>query len=73
MPLKNKQVFILLDYSKAVKRVAHVKLLVKHILWPLCLNWIAVCFDNRQQSVLFNGKHSESILVFLGVPQGLVL
>ena len=65
---------ILLDFSKALDKVAHEKLSLKLHFYGISgdiLNWNKDFLDKRTQSVMLNG--SEYIAVSSGVWQGLVL
>ena len=63
---------ILLDFSKAFDKVNHNKLALKlhsyGIRSPI-LRWIQIFLSNRQQRVVVDGDHSESVPVTTGVPQ----
>ena len=61
---------ILLDFSKAFDKVNHSKLVLKlhsyGIRGPI-LRWIQAFLSNRQQRVVVDGDHSESVTVTSGV------
>ena len=67
---------ILLDFSKAFDKVAHEKLLKTLDRYGIrgdTLLWMKNFLDNRKQSVVTNGTHSNNIPVSSGVPQGSVI
>ena len=68
---------ILLDFSKALDKVAHENLLLKLHFYGIrgnIINWIEDGFiDNRTQPVLLNGSNYDRFTVSSGVPQGSVL
>ena len=62
---------ILLDFSKAFDKVNHRKLCLKlehYGVQGTTLKWIIDFLHNRTQSVVINGKKSDSISVKSGVP-----
>ena len=76
--LNNKQQVdaILLDFSKAFDKVDHLRLLQKLHKYGIRNNlhqWISSFLLGRQQTVLVEGKSSNSAPVASGVPQGTVL
>ncbi len=76
MNLKSQVDLILLDFSKAFDKVNHTKLIYKLHFYGIrgeTLTWIKSFLDNRSQSVILNGAHSDIIDVASGVPQGSVL
>ena len=67
---------ILLDFSKAFDKVSHKKLLAKLKFYGIegsCLGWVSDFLANRTQTVVLNGRESDSVGVISGVPQGTVL
>ena len=67
---------IIMDFSKAFNKVDHNLLIYK--LFNLGVNlkavsWIKSFLQNRNQSVVVEGKQSPSVPVMSGVPQGSVL
>ena len=67
---------ILLDFSKAVDSVPHLRLMSKldhYGIRGLSANWINAFLSNRSQVVSFNGSHSHPQPVISGVPQGTIL
>ena len=67
---------MLLDFSKAVDKVAHEKLISKLHFYGIrgnTLFWIKDFLDSRSQAVVLNGIKSDKIAVSSGVPQGSVL
>ena len=67
---------LVLDFSKAFDRVPHQRLLRKlqHFGVRGSLHsWIASFLSDRYQSVVVEGRSSDSVLVVSGVPQGSVL
>ena len=63
-------------FSKAFDTVPHDRLLHKLHHYGIrgnVLLWISEFLENRQQSVVIDGKHSEWIHMDSGVPQGTVL
>ena len=67
---------VFFDYKKAFDSVPHRMLMecLSHLEFhPLILSWLCSYLSNRQQFVCVSGKHSQSIAVRSGVPQGSVL
>ena len=67
---------ILLDFSKAFDRVAHMRLCHKlaHLgIKGSLLKWIECFLSDRMQHVIVNGERSLDSRVISGVPQGSVL
>ena len=67
---------ILLDFSKALDKVAHEKLNLKLNHYSIredTLKSIKDFLDNWKQTTVISGEKSETIPVSSGVPQGLVL
>ena len=65
---------ILLDFSKAVDKVAHKKLLQKLHYYGIrgdVLKWIKNFLDNRKQAVVIKGITSDTIPISSGNPAGL--
>ena len=62
---------ILLDFSEAFDKVAHENLIQKRHHYGIRVD--KNFLDNRKQSVVTNGTHSNIIPVSSGVPQGSVL
>ena len=67
---------LVLDLSKAFDTVPHQHLLAK--LKSYCINgrihsWVDQFLTNRQQRVIIDGDHSDSVHVDSGVPQGTVM
>ena len=66
----------LLDFSKALDKVNHLKLLFKlsqHGVKGDTLNWIRAFLVGRTQAVVLEGESSLEVPVTPGVPQGSVL
>ena len=65
-----------LDFSKALDKVPHRRLLSKLRLYgihgPIC-NWIEAFLSNRTQRVQVEGQYSRDAGVTSGVPQGTVM
>lgn len=67
---------IIMDFAKAFDKVSH-----KHLLYKLNYygingnihNWISAFLSNRTQTVVLDGKSSNTVPVTSGVPQGTVL
>ena len=74
---KGKQTdLILLDFSKAFDKVNHSKLIWKLRQYGIRSNvlcWVQAFIGNRSQSVVVEGKESDSVPVCSEVPQGSVL
>ena len=64
---------ILLDFSKAIDRVPHERLLLKLHPYGLLLSWIRDFLSGRTQQVILEGKKSNLASVTSGVSQGSVL
>ena len=67
---------ILLDFSKAFDKVSHKKLLAKLEHYGIdgsYLGWVEDFLFNRTQTVVLNGRESDTVDVSSGVPQGTVL
>ena len=67
---------VLLDFSKAIDKVNHFKLLYKlqiHGVHGKTLGWIESFLMGRRRTVVLNGKNSAELQVLSGVPQGSVL
>ena len=64
---------ILLDFSKAIDRVPHERLLLKLHPYGLLLSWIRDFLSGRTQQVILEGKKSNVASVTSGVPHGSVL
>jgi hypothetical protein len=67
---------ILLDFSKALNKVPHNRLLLKLDHYRIrgnTLQWIRHFLTERTQQVLLEGTHSSTCAVDSGVPQGTVL
>ncbi len=67
---------VLLDFTKAFDRVAHMRLLHKLQYYGIKgqnLAWITSFLQNRRQRVVLDGSFSDETDVLSGVPQGTVL
>ena len=67
---------IYLDFAKAFDKVDHEILLKKLFTYGIrgkLLTWLKCYLENREQTVVINGKHSFPAVVESGVPQGTVL
>ena len=66
----------LLDFSKALDKVAHRRLIHKLEYYGITghtCKWISVFLNHHTQEVVLNGAHSSTSDVVSGVPQGTVL
>ena len=73
---RNQTDLLILDFSKAVDKVAHKRLLLKleyYGIRGLVLAWIKAWLIRRTQQVALEGEFSEKSWVISGVPQGTVL
>ena len=67
---------MILDFSKAVDKVAHKRLLLKleyYGIRGLVLAWIKAWLIGRTQQVAFEGEFSEKSCVRSGVPRGTLM
>ena len=67
---------ILLDFSKAIDKVNHSKLITKlhsYGIRSATLRWKQAFLGNRRQKVVVEVEESDSVPVTSGVPQGSVL
>jgi len=67
---------VVLDFSKAFDKVAHVRLLHKLDCYGVrrsLLNWFESFLQNRTQQVVVEGHYFRSCDITPGVPQGSVL
>ena len=67
---------VFFDLQKAFDSVPHRRLMERLAavdLNPLLLSWLHSYLSEREQHVVMNGKHSRSVRVLSGVPQGSVL
>ena len=76
LTLGNQTDLVLLDLSKALDKVSHLKLLFKLLMHGVnskTLNWIQSFLGGRTQAVVLEGESSSEVPVTSGVPQGSVL
>ena len=73
---RNQTDLLILDFSKALDKVAHKRLLLKleyYGIRGLVLAWIKAWLIGRTQQVALEGEYSKKSFVRSGVPQGTVL
>ena len=77
MNLGHKQTdLIIMDFAKAFNKVPHTRLLHKLNYYGIrgsTHKWISSWISGRSQNVVLDGKASDPVPVFSGVPQGSVL